>query len=333
MDWNSFYLGFFFWLTSSGLLLGLARSSTSRKKQKQQSLNSNLPSNNDSDVSPISQQQQQKINELEKQLAQKNQALDLAQLQIQELETKFDLQQQKTSTLQQQLAQTSDELKTKTIDFQRQLVKLQEEVKISNNQSEKDEENWEQQQQKLQEKTAFYQAQINALQEELEMTSDQLELTQNKYFNYQQDLQQKISNYQDKIDLLQAKNKQLVTKLKKLPTQLKGEWQKESIALLQELLVNYPTAKLMVELKHNLPPKNVIALLKPLEQLLQKWEIETIGAPWKRVPYNPLIHDCGEEKINQGDPVYILLVGYFQGDRVLLPAKVSRHLPKQKNRG
>ena len=332
MDWNSFYLGFFFWLTSSGLLLGLFRSSTSRKKQKQKSLNSNGESDTNSYTLENSQQQQ-KINELEKQLAQKTQALDIAQSQIQELEAKFNSQQQETSNLQEQLAQNSDELKTKTIDFQRQLVELQEQVKTSNKLSQKGEDNWEQKQQKLQEKTAFYQAQITALQEELEMTSDQLELTQNKYFNYQQDLQQQISNYQDKVDLLQAKNKQLINKLKRLPTQLKGEWQKESIALLKELLVHYPTAKLMVELKHHLPSKNLIGLLKPLEKLLQTWEVETIGEPWKRVPYNPLIHDCGEEKINQGDPVYIRWVGYYQGDRVLLPAKVSRKLPKQRNRG
>ena len=86
----------------------------------------------------------------------------------------------------------------------------------------------------------------------------------------------------------------------------------------------------MVELRHNLPSKNIIALLKPLEQLLDQWGVEPIGQPWKKVPYNPNIHDCGDENITQGELVYIRWVGYYQGDKVLLPAKVSRRLPGQK---
>ena len=207
---------------------------------------------------------------------------------------------------------------------------LKQELKDKINQIEEKENKYHRSQQQWQNKANTFQEQIEVLQEELQITSDQLELTQNKYFNSQQDFEEQATNYQDQIDILEVKNKKLITKLEQLPQQLEADWQKDSINLLQELLISYPTAKLMVELKHNLPSKNILALLKPLELLLQEWGIETIGQPWRKVAYNPNIHDCGEENISPGESVYVRWIGYYQGDRVLLPAKVSRKLPGQK---
>jgi hypothetical protein len=325
MDWHNFYLGFFLWLTSSGLLLSFFKGNASGFANKTNNQNK-LEGNNSSISSPNNQS---RIEELEKQLETTTTALNLAQSQIQELEGKLNLTNRKLEESEGNYSRSQQKLQDKTMDFHRQIEVLKQELKNNINQIEDKENKYNQSLKQWQNQTNTFQEQIEALQEELQITSDQLELTQNKYFNSQQDFEEQATNYQDKIDILEAKNKKLLTKLEQLPIELQSNWQKESINLLQELLISYPTAKLMVELKHNLPSKNILALLKPLELLLQEWGIETIGKPWKKVPYNPNIHDCGEEDISQGELVYIRWVGYYQGDRVLLPAKVSRKLPGQ----
>ena len=326
MDWHNFSLGFFLWLTSSGLLLTFFKSNAARfgsknNNQGTTSVNNNLIS---------SSYNQSRIQKLEQELEAKTTALNLANLKIKELQENLDLSNHKKEESEQKYSLSQQKIQEKTIDFQREIEILKEELKISNKQKEESENKYNLIQQKWQEKKSLFQTQVQALQEEIEITSDQLELTQNKYFNSKQDFEQQATNYQDKIAQLEFKNKRLNNKIEQLPKVLQGNWQKESIDLLQELLISYPTAKLMVELKHNLPPKNILALLKPLELLLEQWGVETIGQPWKKVPYNPNIHECGEENISQGELVYIRWVGYYQGDKVLLPAKVSRKLPGQK---
>lgn len=323
MDWHNFSLGFFLWLTSSGLLLTFLKKSKNTRIPNQVNHQTNTDDQNNHLMSS-------RIEELEKELNTKTNALNLANLKIQDLEKKVDLNNQKTEKDQQEYPVSQQELQEKTIEFQRQIEILQEQLKISHQEKEESEKKYNLIQQKWQERKNLFQAQVEALQEELQLTSDQLELTQNKYFNSKQDFEQQANNYQDKIEQLELKNKKLTAKIEQLPKTLQGNWQQESIDLLQELLISYPTAKLMVELKHNLPSKNILALLKPLEQLLEKWGVETIGQPWKKVPYNPNIHDCGDENISQGELVYIRWVGYYQGDNILLPAKVSRKLPGQK---
>lgn len=325
MDWHNFSLGFFLWLTSSGLLLSFFKSNTSRfgNKVSNQNNTNNLISGS---------YYQSQIKKLEQELENKTTSLNLANLKIQELQENLALNNHEKEESEQNNNLPQQELQEKIIDFQRQVEILKEQLTISHQQQEESENKYNLIKEKWQEKQNLFQAQVEALQAELEITSDQLELTQNKYFNYKQDFEQQVSNYQDKIEELEWKNKKLTNKIEKLPQVLQGHWQKESLNLLQELLISYPTAKLMVELKHNLPPKNILSLLKPLELLLEKWGVEAIGQPWKKVPYNPQIHDCGEEDITEGELVYIRWVGYSQGEQVLLPAKVSRKLPGQTRR-
>ncbi len=109
--------------------------------------------------------------------------------------------------------------------------------------------------------------------------------------------------------------------------QLMLDWQQDTFEQLQSLLINYPTARMMVKLKPNLPAQNLMILLKPLEDLWRNWNVKQIGKPWQKVAFNPQIHQPDSDEITEGEPVYIRFVGYSQGDRILLPAKVSRHLP------
>ena len=360
MDWHTFSLGFFLWLTSSGLLLTLAKKNSDRKVTNKIDIN-------ESQNKLVSEPENRSlVDSLRSQLEEKMTALNSANRKISELEKQLNLTQNQLAKNQDQDTQLQkdwqeqnihlkaqiDSLKKeikagkqkvaekenkqtfsqkgwqeKITDLTSKINNLQEELILKNNKLEQTEQKYQELQKKWQEKSINYKLQIEALQEELSLNSDQLELTQNKYFNSQQNFEQQATKYRDKIEILEYKSKKLTKQLETLPQKLEGNWQIESIAALQELLISYPTAKLMVELRHSVPAKNIIALLKPMEELLQKWGVETIGQPWKRVPYNPDIHDCGDEDVQTGQLVYIRWVGYHQGDRVLLPAKVSLKLP------
>lgn len=177
---------------------------------------------------------------------------------------------------------------------------------------------------------AFATEKNQALEEELQITSDRLESNEDKYLQCQQDFYNQVTELEDKIKNLEGKCEDLTEKLENLPSELINNWQQESFNLLQTLLANYPTAKSMIKLKPDLSAKNVINLLKPLDKLLAKWGIESIGKPWERVAFNPQIHYSNEENLTPNELVYIRFIGYSHGDNILLPAKVSRTLPRKR---
>ena len=131
-----------------------------------------------------------------------------------------------------------------------------------------------------------------------------------------------------------------ILSLKKECQRLRHELEQQSITLnidfqdstfeqLHSLLTSYPTIRAIVKAQPGLPAKNLVALFKPLDNLLANWGIETIGNPWQKVPYNPQLHQSDTQDIEEGESVYIRFIGYRQGDRILSPAKVSRTLPAQ----
>ena len=80
----------------------------------------------------------------------------------------------------------------------------------------------------------------------------------------------------------------------------------------------------MVESQPDLPARNIVALLTSLENLVKFWECQSIGKPWEMEPYDPQIHQSDVGDIPIGESVYVRFVGYQKGDRILIPAKVSR---------
>lgn len=174
------------------------------------------------------------------------------------------------------------------------------------------------------------------LEEELQITSDRLESNEDEYIKYQQNFNKEVHALENQIKKLEHKclnleNKclDLTEKLHSLPSELMSQWQGESFNLLQTLLANYPTAKTMIKVKSDFPAKNIIALLKPLDKLLAKWGIESIGKPWQKVEFNPEIYYSNEENLTPNELVYIRFIGYRQGNNILLHAKVSRTLPQK----
>jgi molecular chaperone GrpE (heat shock protein) len=96
---------------------------------------------------------------------------------------------------------------------------------------------------------------------------------------------------------------------------------------IQTILTQYPSVRKMVESQPDLPARNIVALLTSLENLVKFWECQSIGKPWEMVPYDPQIHQSDVDDLQVGESVYVRFVGYQRGDRILIPAKVSRTLP------
>lgn len=96
---------------------------------------------------------------------------------------------------------------------------------------------------------------------------------------------------------------------------------------IQALLTQYPSVRKMVESQPDLPARNIVALLTSLENLVKFWECQSIGKPWEMVEYAPQLHQGDVDDIQVGESVYVRFVGYQKGDRILIPAKVSRTLP------
>jgi molecular chaperone GrpE (heat shock protein) len=115
--------------------------------------------------------------------------------------------------------------------------------------------------------------------------------------------------------------------LQQQKTQLTDDFRRATFEQLQTLLTNYPVARKMAESNPNLRAKNLVALFTPLENLLSSWGFETIGAAWEQVSYNPQLHQPDVGDITEGELVYVRFVGYRDGERILVPAKVSRTLP------
>ena len=96
---------------------------------------------------------------------------------------------------------------------------------------------------------------------------------------------------------------------------------------IQTLLTQYPSVRKMVESQPDLPARNIVALLTSLENLVKFWECRPIGKPWETVAYDPQIHQSDVGDIQVGESVCVRFIGYQKGDRILIPAKVSRTLP------
>lgn len=131
---------------------------------------------------------------------------------------------------------------------------------------------------------------------------------------------------QEIAELLQQCQR-LQIELQQKSTQNLADFQNITFEELQTLLTNYPTACRMAEANPELPARNLIALFTPLQNLIDSWGYGIIGQVWEQIPYDPQIHQADDDAIVEGENVYIRFIGYRDGEKILVPAKVSLSLP------
>lgn len=156
----------------------------------------------------------------------------------------------------------------------------------------------------------------HGLEQQLQETSATLQTTQREK-----------ANLEDQVDALKQQCLRLRSALEQQTNQVQQDTQTATFGQVQALLTQYPTVQRMVEGKPDLPARNVVAMFTSLDNLIQFWGYQAIGCPWEAVAYDPQLHQGDHSDLQAGELVYIRFVGYRQGDRILIPAKVSRTLP------
>jgi ribosomal protein L29 len=143
------------------------------------------------------------------------------------------------------------------------------------------------------------------------------------------------SQINSEIAALKQECLQLRQQLENQNIQAKNEFHQATFSKLQSLFTQYPSLVKTIEAKPDLPAKNLVALLSPLDNLRQDWQYDQIGNVWEQVAYDPQIHQADHPEIQAGEAVYVRFVGYRDrlSDAILIPAKVSRTLPQALTRG
>ncbi|WP_159786777.1 helix-turn-helix domain-containing protein [Sodalinema gerasimenkoae] len=122
---------------------------------------------------------------------------------------------------------------------------------------------------------------------------------------------------------LKQEYQRLQIQLSQQSNRLSQEFQRESLERLESFLRFWYTAAAKVEQNPQLPAKNLLPLIRPLEQLLKDWGLIPIGEVDAIVPYNPQQHQLKQGTANPGDRVRISHRGYYHGDRLLWRAQVD----------
>lgn len=101
------------------------------------------------------------------------------------------------------------------------------------------------------------------------------------------------------------------------------EFQQSSLQVLESWLLQWPTAAYKAQSNPQLPAVKLLPLLRPVEQLLQQWQVEAIAPVGAELPYDPQLHQLLEGTAQPGARVKVRYTGYRQGDKLLYRARVS----------
>lgn len=122
---------------------------------------------------------------------------------------------------------------------------------------------------------------------------------------------------------LRVEYDRLQQQLSQQETELRQRFQQESLYLLEAWMKNWPRVVHAVQTdKPDLAAAKILPLVKPLEQLLQSWGVETIGCIGKPLPYDPQFHQLIQGQAQPGDSVTVSRPGYRQENRLLHRAEV-----------
>ena len=103
------------------------------------------------------------------------------------------------------------------------------------------------------------------------------------------------------------------------------QWQQEGLNCLESLILQLPTAAAAAQNNPHAPAVRLLPLLKPLDQLLESWEVQRIEQVGTEVDFDPQWHQWmgGSAVPEKGERVKVSHVGYRHGDRLLHRAKVK----------
>ncbi|HEY9691923.1 MAG TPA: helix-turn-helix domain-containing protein [Oculatellaceae cyanobacterium] len=132
-----------------------------------------------------------------------------------------------------------------------------------------------------------------------------------------------IAEDTDTQTALKQEYERLQEQLRQQRESLVQEFQQASLQILESWLLQWPTAAKAASDNAQLPAVRLLPLVRPVEQLVQKWGVEAIASVGEEIPYNPQYHQLMEGSAQPGEQVRVRYTGYRQGDKLLFRAKVS----------
>ncbi|NES04420.1 MAG: nucleotide exchange factor GrpE [Okeania sp. SIO2F4] len=105
---------------------------------------------------------------------------------------------------------------------------------------------------------------------------------------------------------------------------LMQEFQHSSLQILESWLQQWPTVVEKAKQNPRLGAVKILPLLRPVEKLMEQWNVESIANVGAEVPFDPQLHQLMEGSAQKGEMVKVRYTGYKQGDKLLFRAKVSR---------
>jgi len=123
--------------------------------------------------------------------------------------------------------------------------------------------------------------------------------------------------------VLEQEYNNLQKKLEQQKQFLMQEFQQSSLQILESWLQQWPTVRQKAKQNPHLAAIKILPLLRPVEKLMEHWNVESIAPVGAEVPFDPQLHQLMEGYAQKGEMVKIRYTGYRQGDKLLFRAKVS----------
>lgn len=112
-------------------------------------------------------------------------------------------------------------------------------------------------------------------------------------------------------------------RLQQQQNQLKQAFETSSLQTLETWLIQWSAVTKAVSNNPDLPASRILPLMKPIEQLLQEWEVEAIATVGEEIDYNPQWHQLMQGVAQPGQKVRVRYAGYLHRGKLLHRAQVS----------
>lgn len=101
------------------------------------------------------------------------------------------------------------------------------------------------------------------------------------------------------------------------------ESQAQALQILESWLQFWPVAAQAVQTNPEFSASKLLPLCRPIETLLENWDVVAIAKVGEELPYDPQLHQLLEANIPVGEPVRVRYPGYIHRGKLLFRAKVS----------
>jgi molecular chaperone GrpE (heat shock protein) len=114
----------------------------------------------------------------------------------------------------------------------------------------------------------------------------------------------------DATQALRQECQRLQQQLEQAAEQQRDRWETAALERLEPWLLNWPRAVQAAQANPQIPARNLLALARPIEQLLETWEVEVLGQVGDRLPYDPSWQVAVEGTPEPGAMVTVKRPGY-----------------------